>query len=103
MTTLAKDGAIPDTEVLITETITREQIDATLKSLDVDLYVVLKVISRENIALTEEGQKYAKEGSLEFAFVNAIQMGETVTLDEVDEHEVFDDVTRNNITNSGKN
>ena len=46
MTTLAKDGAIEDTEVFISETITREDIDATLKSLDVDLYVVLKVISR---------------------------------------------------------
>lgn len=83
MTTLAKDGAIEDTEVFISEKITRKDIDATLKSLDVDLYVVLKVITRENIVLLPEGQKYAKEGSLEFAFVNAIKMGETVTLEEI--------------------
>lgn len=52
---LQKDGAIPDTEVLVSEQNSREAIDATLKSLDVDLYVVLKVITRENIALTPEG------------------------------------------------
>jgi hypothetical protein len=80
---LAKDGAIEDTEVFISESITREAIDATLKSLDVDLYVVLKVITRENIVLLPEGQKYANDGSLEFAFVNALKMGETATLEEI--------------------
>jgi hypothetical protein len=40
--------------------------DAPLKSLLVDEYVVLEVIERRKIELTEEGAGYVKDGTPEF-------------------------------------
>ena len=37
-----------------------------MKSLDVDGYVILGVIERRRVELTEEGEDYATNGSAEF-------------------------------------
>jgi phenylalanyl-tRNA synthetase alpha chain len=55
-----------------------------LKSLLVDDYVVLEVIEKKLIELTEEGQSYAKDGSPEFQFVSKMQMGEKCDMAEME-------------------
>jgi len=42
------------------------KVDAAVKSLLVDDYVVLEVIERRRIELSEEGQGYADSGTPEF-------------------------------------
>ena len=46
--------------------ITPAKLDAAVKSLLVDEYVVLEVIERRKIELSEEGQGYARDGTPEF-------------------------------------
>ena len=47
---------IPDTDSLVTVELSAQTIDAALKSLVVDDYIVLEVIERKKIELTEEGK-----------------------------------------------
>ena len=42
------------------------KLDATVKSLLVDEFVVLDVIERRELALTDEGKGYAENGTPEF-------------------------------------
>ena len=51
------------------------RLDAAVKSLLVDDYVVLEVIERRQIDLTEEGQGYARDGTPEFQYASALQVG----------------------------
>ena len=54
--------------------------DAPLKSLLVDEYVLLEVIERRKIELTEEGAGYVKDGTPEFQYASALSVGtETLT------------------------
>lgn len=55
-----------------------------LKSLNVDEYVVLEVNERRVIELTDEGKSYAENGSPEFQFVSAMQVGEKVSMAEME-------------------
>ena len=61
MTLLSKGGGeIADTAELVASlSITPAKLDAAVKSLLVDEYVVLEVIERRKIELSEEGKGYA--------------------------------------------
>ena len=45
--------------------VTKEKMDAALKSLNVDEFVELKVIEKRRVELTQEGEGYLKNGSAE--------------------------------------
>lgn len=60
-------GVIENTEDFSNEqNIPTDQLEPVLKSLLVDDYIVLNVLERKLIELTEEGLSYAKNGSPEF-------------------------------------
>ena len=52
------------------QNISKDDLDPVLKSLTSEDYIVLEVIERKLIELTDEGNDYAKNGSPEFQFVN---------------------------------
>ena len=60
------------------------KLDAAVKSLLVDDYVVLDVIERKMIALTEEGEGYARVGTPEFQYASALQVGAEVLKSDVE-------------------
>ena len=60
------------------------KLDAAVKSLLVDDYVVLDVIERKFIALTEEGEGYARAGTPEFQYASALQVGAEVLKSDVE-------------------
>ena len=63
----SESGEITDTaEVVVSLNVTPARLDAALKSLLVDEYVVLAVIERRRIELSEEGTGYATNGTPEF-------------------------------------
>lgn len=67
LTLLNDGGSIADTADLVSSlSITPAKLDAAVKSLLVDEYVVLEVIERRKIELSEEGQGYARDGTPEF-------------------------------------
>lgn len=67
LTFLAKNNKIDNTEDFSAkEGVPKEQLDPVLKSLSAEEYLVLEVIEKRLIELTEEGQSYAKNGSPEF-------------------------------------
>lgn len=72
---LNENNEIPDTSALVTEAVTREALDAALKSLNVDEYVVLEVIEKKMIELMDEGRGYALNGTPEFQYANALEVG----------------------------
>lgn len=63
---------------------TSADIDPVLKSLVSLDYLVLDVIERRMIELTDEGKSYAVDGSPEFQFVSAMKMGEKVDMAEME-------------------
>ncbi len=66
LTHLEKDTVIEDTDSMVNEQHSAQQIDAALKSLVVDDYIVLSVIEKRRVELTEEGMGYALKGTPEF-------------------------------------
>jgi len=75
LTTL-KSTVIEDSATIVEkEKITAAKMDAALKSLNVDEYVSLEVIERKTIALTEEGEDNAKNGTPEFQYASAMEKG----------------------------
>ena len=64
--------------------ITPLKLDAAVKSLLVDDYVVLDVIERRFVALTEEGEGYARDGTPEFQYASALQVNAEVLKTEVE-------------------
>lgn len=78
---LDKNGQIADTAVIVREeNVSAEELDPVLKSLVALEYIVLEVIERKVIELTEEGKSYAADGSPEFQFVSKMEMGEKVDM-----------------------
>lgn len=74
---LDKNGVIDNTEDFCNnEKLSKEDMEPVLKSLLVDEYLVLEVIEKKLIELTEEGNSYAQEGSPEYQFVSKMKMGE---------------------------
>lgn len=64
---VGENGSIPNTEIYSEEQkITKEVLEPVLKSLSVDEYLVLSVLERKEIELTDEGKGYAENGSPEF-------------------------------------
>jgi hypothetical protein len=64
---LHANGSIADTAVYAKELgVAHTDLDKSLKSLLVDDYLVLTVIERKVIELTDEGATYASKGTPEF-------------------------------------
>jgi hypothetical protein len=66
LTTLAEKNQIDDSDCLISDALSAQQVDAALKSLLVDNYIVLDVISKQSLELTKEGAGYAANGTPEY-------------------------------------
>ena len=82
---LSKNDKIENTEEFCAKNgVSKDDIDPVLKSLNAEDYVVLKVIEKKLIELTEEGLGYAQNGSPEFQFVSAMKMGETVSMADME-------------------
>lgn len=58
--------------------------DAALKSLLVDEYIVLDVIERRHIELTAEGSSYVQDGTPEFQYASALTVGEEILKSDVE-------------------
>lgn len=83
--TLDKNGSIADTaDFTVQNNVTAEVVDPVLKSLSALEYIVLEVIERKKIELTDEGKSYAANGSPEFQFVSKMKMGEKVDMAEME-------------------
>ena len=64
---LGEHGKIENTETFQTEhKIDKELLEPVIKSLSAEEYVVLSVIERKEIELTDEGKGYAISGSPEY-------------------------------------
>ena len=62
-----ESGQIENTELFAQQqNISKEVLEAVVKSLSADEYIVNSVIERKEIELTEEGRGYAQNGSPEF-------------------------------------
>jgi len=73
---LHANGTIEDTAGYARELgIAHTDLDKSLKSLLVDDYLVLTVIERKVIELTDEGATYASKGTPEYQYASALAMG----------------------------
>ena len=83
LTQLNDNQEIKDTsEHVISLGVTPAKFDAAVKSLLVDDFVVLEVIERRKIELSEEGSGYAENGTPEFQYASALGVGvETLKTD----------------------
>jgi len=76
LTLLKENGTIADTaDLCVSLGLTPAKVDAALKSLLVDEFVVLEVIERRKIELTAEGQGYVTDGTPEFQYASALVVG----------------------------
>lgn len=72
---LAENNTIEDTLEFAKQLgITHLELDKSLKSLLVDDYLVLQVIERKLLELTEEGASYAEKGTPEFIYASALEV-----------------------------
>ena len=63
---LKNSNEIADSDDLVTKLgVTKEKMDAALKSLNVDEFIDLKVIEKRRVELTQEAEGYLKNGSAE--------------------------------------
>jgi predicted transcriptional regulator len=82
---LDKNGVIDNTETFEKDhNLNHDALEPVIKSLTAEEYISLEVIERREIELTEEGSGYAQDGSPEYQFVNAMQMGEQVDMNEME-------------------
>ena len=58
--------------------VSHTELDKSLKSLLADDYLVLTVIERKLLELTEEGALYASKGTPEFQYASALPVGEPI-------------------------
>jgi len=78
-------GEIPDSaEICSSLNLTPAKLDAALKSLLVDDFVVLAVLERRKIDLTAEGQQYEQVGTPEFQYASALELGDEVLKSDVE-------------------
>ena len=86
LTALNENGVIADTAIDMVEklSITPAKADAALKSLLVDDYVVLEVIERRSIELSQEGKDYVKDGTPEFQYASALVLNEETLKTEIE-------------------
>jgi len=83
LTLLAANDVIADSNSLISESQHAQQVDAALKSLNVDEYVELQVIEVKKIELTDEGNGYAQKGTPEYQYASALEVGVVTTKEDV--------------------
>ena len=63
---LKNSNEIADSDDLVSKLgVTKEKMDAALKSLNVDEFIDLKVIEKRRVELTQEAEGYLKNGSAE--------------------------------------
>ena len=75
LTHLNLSGVIEDTAVLAQKLgVVHTELDKNLKSLLVDDYLVLTVIEKKCIELTDEGASYASIGTPEYQYANALEL-----------------------------
>ncbi len=75
LTHLNLSGVIEDTAVLAQKLgVVHTELDKNLKSLLVDDYLVLTVIEKKCIELTDEGVSYASIGTPEYQYANALEL-----------------------------
>lgn len=84
LSTLNKDGNIADSDVLVSASANAQQVDAALKSLLVDDFVVLEVISKQKLELTKEGAGYAEKGTPEYQYASALDVDVVTPKSEVE-------------------
>ena len=85
LTQLNEHGQIGDSaDLCSTLSLAPAKVDAALKSLLVDEFVVLDVIERRKIELTEEGSQYQREGTPEFQYASGLEVGTEVLKTEVE-------------------
>ena len=85
LTLLNTESEIADTAALVASlNITPAKLDAAVKSLLVDEFVVLEVIERRKIELSEEGQGYAQNGTPEFQYASALAVGAETLKTEIE-------------------
>ena len=78
---LNDNECIENTETYQAEkAITKDILEAILKSLSAEEYIKLDVIERKEIELTNEGKSYATDGSPEYQFVSKMELNESVDL-----------------------
>lgn len=70
---LSTQNEIADSESLLSSSVTAQQLDAALKSLQVEDYITLDVISKQKLELTGEGAGYATNGTPEFQYASALE------------------------------
>lgn len=79
------NNTIEDTAVYAKELgIAHTDLDKALKSLLVDDYLVLTVIERKVIELTDEGATYASKGTPEYQYASALVVGVATEKSEVE-------------------
>ena len=82
---LFANGSIEDTAVYARELgVAHTDLDKSLKSLLVDDYLVLNVIERKIIELTEEGASYASKGTPEYQYASALVVGSVTEKSDVE-------------------
>jgi hypothetical protein len=86
LTTLDKTGKIEDSAAVVADLkIHPKEMDAALKSLNVDDYVKLEVIELKQVELTAEGKGYLEKGTPEYQYTQALEFDQVVVKAEFDE------------------
>ena len=82
---LFANNTIEDTATYARELgVAHTDLDKSLKSLLVDDYLVLTVIERKIIELTDEGATYASKGTPEYQYASALVLGVVTEKSEVE-------------------
>ena len=86
LTLLNTSGEIADSESIVEASKqSSETVDAALKSLLVDEYVVLEVIEVRGLKLSSEGAEYVQKGTPEYQYAMAAPFGQEVSKAQVEE------------------
>ena len=82
---LSEQDEIKDTLTFAKELdITHTELDKSLKSLLVDDYLVLTVLEKKLVELSDEGASYADKGTPEYQYASAMELNKPTEKDEVD-------------------
>lgn len=85
MKALAENNVIEDTLLLAKEIgLSHADLDKSLKSLLVDDYLVLAVIEKKLVELSEEGASYVEKGTPEFQYASALEHNKPTEKSEID-------------------
>lgn len=86
LTHLHQSGIIEDTAFLAQKLgVAHTELDKSLKSLLVDDYLVLAVIEKKGIELTDEGASYASIGTPEYQYAKALELNKPTEKSELEQ------------------